>query len=91
MDVSDKLYAKYKDVADKKGYAVTKLNQIIFEKALRDWILEMEKQWVYICDVCGIHTDKAYYIYKYNQDAYEECETLCESCFHEQRKGVPKD
>lgn len=88
MDISDKLYNKYRDLADKNGYAVTKLNQIIFEKALEDWILENEKRWVYICDVCGIHTDKAFHIYKCNQDVFEEYETLCETCFNVRNKGI---
>jgi len=88
MEISDKLYNRYKEVADRSGYAVTKLNQIIFEKALQDWVNENEKKWVYVCDTCGIHTEKVYHIYKCNQDVFEDYETICETCFNEQRKGV---
>ena len=40
MDVSDELYLKYKKIAEQNGFAVTKLNQIVFEQAVNKWIIE---------------------------------------------------
>ncbi|MCP3925290.1 MAG: hypothetical protein GY714_22175 [Desulfobacterales bacterium] len=53
MEISDELYLKYKKMAEQEGYAVTKLNQIIFEQAVGKWVIENELKNIDICQRCG--------------------------------------
>lgn len=86
MEISDKLYIRYKDLADKSGFAVTKLNQIIFEKALQNWIIETEKKCFQECDICGAYSDKFFHIFSYNTDFMERNQTVCEKCYNDKYK-----
>lgn len=81
MDISDSLYNTYKELADKSGYAVTKLNQIIFEKALQTWIVETEKNTIHACDACGTRTNKPVVIFDGRDEYIYKSKILCEECY----------
>lgn len=85
MEISDEIYQKYKKMAENKGYAVTKLNQIIFEEAVKSWIVENELKKSDRCCMCGCELaqeDKGTLFNKRNcffngDDMYG----VCDDCF----------
>jgi hypothetical protein len=42
IEIDDNLYDQYKDLANDKAFQVTKLNKILLEKAIRQWIKDIK-------------------------------------------------
>ena len=84
MEISDEIYQKYKKMAENKGYAVTKLNQIIFEKAVQRWIIENQLNNSDRCCMCGceLGPDKQG-LFNRKNGFYngEEMYAVCDDCF----------
>gem|GEM_PF-1884315 len=53
MDIPDELYNQYKELAEKQGFAVTKLNQILFTETLEKWIAKAFESDKVNCTYCG--------------------------------------
>lgn len=82
LKIDDALYYRYKDLAEKNAFAVTRLNQILFEQVLRQWIFETEKREMLVCSNCGKELD---YDSDDNEKFLLQCGIkqyfYCETCF----------
>ncbi len=87
MDISDELYLKYKKLAEQDGYAVTKLNQIIFEQAVNKWVIENELKNIERCSACGIEVEKTGESCMSKRNGFydgKKMHAMCEECFRNQ-------
>ncbi len=85
MEVSDDFYLEYKKIAEKKGYAVTKLSQIIFEKAVKKWVIENKIKEKKTCCVGGCEIDGEDILNPFDKTIGvfdgEDIHRYCENCY----------
>lgn len=89
MEIPDSIYIQYKELAEKYGFAVTKLNQILFKEAIESWMLHTTAKNINTCESCGDIIDKesGMQIVKETDEPdfmLWEKHYICEDCF---RKG----
>ncbi len=87
MDIPDEIYTYYKELAESKGFAVTKLNQILFREAVENWVLQSQANDLNTCEICGTKINKGtgLIVTKQNQEEQHfmlwERHYYCEDCY----------
>ncbi len=94
MDIPDSIYLRYKELAEKQGFAITKLNSILFEEALENWIFKALAEDKSKCVYCGdiINKNSGHYLVaKTDNEDFNLWNKffVCEACYDKEIRLKP--